>query len=155
MDCLHEYEFILFLVYVLLNIMWTHFLLMCESRGRCLVINSSYHICILFIFNPLLTTLCTCLGLPHPIVPHLSQCWCDHTIYDLNTHLFRCPYMNQCIAAHDTFRILSQLLLWKVEHMFRRRSSTFSLATPDDEWISLSLEVSFGRWMLSLLTQFT
>jgi len=29
------------------------FLVMCESKGKCLVINSSYHICISFILNPL------------------------------------------------------------------------------------------------------
>jgi hypothetical protein len=29
-----------------------------------------------------------------------------------------------------------------MEHMFRRRSPTFSLATLDDEWIFLSLEMA-------------
>jgi len=33
-------------------------------------------------------------------------------------------------------------LFWKVEHMFIGRFPTFSLATPNDEWILLSLETT-------------
>jgi hypothetical protein len=38
--------------------------------------------------------------------------------------------------------ILLQLLFWKVEHMFRVRSPTFSLTTFDDEYVFLSLEIA-------------
>ncbi len=47
------------------------------------------------------------------------------------------------------------LLFWRVDHMFTRRFPTFSLTTPDDEWIFLLLEmVSILWWTLSLLTRF-
>ncbi len=47
------------------------FLFMCRSKGRWLVISSSYHMCISFILAHFLITLRTCLGLPHPMVAHL------------------------------------------------------------------------------------
>ncbi len=49
-----------------------------------------------------LTTLHTCFGLPHLIVAHLSWCHSGHTIDNLNTHLFRCPYGSECIIVHNT-----------------------------------------------------
>jgi len=49
-----------------------------------------------------LITLRTHLGLPHPMVAHLSWCQCGHTIDNLDIHLFWCPCMNECISTHDT-----------------------------------------------------
>jgi hypothetical protein len=50
-------------------------------------------------------------------------------------------------------KTLSKLLLWRVEHMLRKRFPTFSFATFNNEWISLSLEMACTLWwMLSLLT---
>jgi hypothetical protein len=79
------------------------FSFMFGSRGMYLVINSSYHTCILFIPNPLLLALCTYLGLLHPIIVNLSRCECGHTIDDLGTHLLWCPYESECTTSHDTF----------------------------------------------------
>jgi hypothetical protein len=101
-----------------------------------------------------LTTLRTHLGLPHLTVAHLSQCWCDHTINNLGTHLLRCPCENEHTVAHDTlWNIIVTIVLENEAHV-KWRSPTFSLATPNNEWISLTLEMIFELWwMLSLLTQ--
>jgi hypothetical protein len=53
-----------------------------------------------------LTGLRTHLGLPHPMVAHLSRCQCGHTINDLGTHLFQCPCGNKHIVTHIHFKIL-------------------------------------------------
>jgi hypothetical protein len=99
-----------------------------------------------------LTTLHTCLGLPHPIVANLSWCQCGHTIDNLDTHLFWCPCGSDHITTHNTLWILLQLLFWRVEHMFRGRSFTFSLTTSNDEWIFLLPKMTFILlWTLSLL----
>jgi len=50
------------------------FSFMCRSRGKHLVINSSYHTNISFVIDSFSHTLHTCLGLPHPTIAHLSQC---------------------------------------------------------------------------------
>jgi hypothetical protein len=77
-------------------------MLMCESKGRHLVINSSYHTIISLSSIHVFTTLRTYLGLPHPKVAHLSQCQCDHTIDNLRIHLLQCPCRNEHIATHNT-----------------------------------------------------
>jgi hypothetical protein len=57
-------------------------------------------------------------GLPHPTVAHLSQCQCDHTIDNLDTHLLRCPYKNECITTHDTFQdIIITIILESETHV--------------------------------------
>jgi hypothetical protein len=45
--------------------------------------------------------------------------------------------------AHDTLRNIIAIIVLEMEHMFKRRSPTFSLATPNNEWISLPLETIF------------
>jgi len=78
------------------------YLHMCGSKGRHLVINSSYHtifFCLSLVH--VFTTLRTRLDLPHPTVAHLSRCQCGHTIDDLNTHLLWCPCGNEH-TTHDT-----------------------------------------------------
>jgi len=75
------------------------------------------------------------------MVAHLSQCQCRQAIEDLGTHLFWCP----CGVNIQQPMIHSEILLpWKVEHMFRGRSPTFSFVTPNVKWISLSPETTFG-----------
>jgi hypothetical protein len=95
-----------------------------------------------------LTTLHTCFGLSHPIVTHFSRCQCGHTIDDLSIHLLRCPYESEHTKPMIHFRILLQLMFWRLEHMFNGRSPTFSFATPNNEWISLSLETTFEPWWM-------
>jgi hypothetical protein len=83
-------------------------------------------------------TLCTHLGLPHPIIAHLSQCHYGHTIDNLGTHFFWCPYRSEWTTTHNTLQDIVAAIPLEMEHMFRNRSPTFSLATPNNEWISLS-----------------
>jgi len=122
----------------------------CESKGRHLFISSSYYACISFIFNPLLYNtmylfwFATFYGFPSFMA--LS----DHTIDNLGTHLLWCPCKSECTTTHNTLWILSQLLFWRMEHMFRGRFPTFSLVTPDNKWKSFE-----PWWTSSLLTRFT
>jgi len=56
------------------------FLLMCKSRGRCLVISSSYHICISFIFNtlPYNTTYPSCFATSYGCLFVMVSMWSCH-----------------------------------------------------------------------------
>jgi len=127
------------------------------SRGKRLVISLSYHTNISFIVNPLsyntiyLSWLSTSYSYPPFIMSMWSYQWQSRYPFAL-VPLWEWTYS----SPWHTFRIMLQLLLWKVEHMFRRKSPTFSFVTFDNEWISLSLEMVFGFWWtLSLFTQFT
>jgi hypothetical protein len=103
---------------------------MCGSRGKCLVINSSYHIYILFILNHFFIALCTCFGLQHPIVAYLSQCQCGHTIDNLGTHMFRCPYKSERTTSKNTFRnIIVTIVLESGAHVQREVSHLFPCHT--------------------------
>ncbi len=113
-----------------------------------MVINSSDRICISFIFNPFFyntmypSWLATSYGCP------CFTMLCGHINDNLGTHLFRCPCGGECT------RYILGLLFWKVEHMFRRNSPSFSFATPNEGWIFLSLNMTFRPWWtLSLLTR--
>jgi hypothetical protein len=73
-----------------------------------------------------LTSLCTCLGLAHPIVAHLSQCQCGHTIDDLGTHLLWHPYMSEHIIAHNTLQnTVTTIILESGAHVQREVSHLF------------------------------
>jgi hypothetical protein len=130
-------------------------LFMCKSKGRRLVINSSYHISILFIIGPLFfTTLHIHLGLPHPIIAHLSRCQCGHTIDDLGTHLIQCPYGNERLVAHDTVRnIIATIVLESKAHVQREVSHLFPHHTRWQSIFLLPKTTSILWWTLSLLTQ--
>ncbi len=117
---------------------------MCGFGGKCLVISSSYHIYILFIPNHFFITLCTHLGLPHPIVAYLSWCQCGHTIDDLGTHMLQCPCKNECMATNNTFQDIIVIIVLESGVHIQREVPTFSLATFDNKSISLSLEMTFG-----------
>jgi len=91
------------------------------------------------------------LGLSHSIVVHFLWRQCDHTIDNLDTHLFRCPCRSECTSIHNTFQDIVTLLLWKVKPMFRGRSPNFFLATFDDEWIFLLSKMASVLWWTFLL----
>jgi hypothetical protein len=91
---------------------------MCGSKGRHLVISSFYTPAFRSFLAHFLTTLHTCLNLPHHVVAHLSQCKCGHTIDDLCTHLFRCLYMNEHTTTHNTFQdIITAIVLESGTHV--------------------------------------
>jgi len=135
--------------------MRTHFCSCVGPRVSIWLISSSYYTCISFIFNPFPYN----TSYPFWFVTYYS---CSF-FYDVNVIIPLTIYVPICFGALAEvniqqpmihFRILSQLLFWKMEHMFKRRSLTFFLATLNNEWISFSLETtSEPWWTLSLLTQ--
>jgi hypothetical protein len=66
------------------------------------------------------TALCIRFGLPHFIVLHFSWCQFNHTIDNLDTHLFWCPCRRNVHRPTTNFKILLQLLHNKreVSHIF-------------------------------------
>jgi hypothetical protein len=73
-----------------------------------------------------LVALHTLLGLSHPIATHLSQCQCGHTIYDLGTHLLRCPCKNERITNHNAlWNIIVTIVLESETHVQREVSHIF------------------------------
>jgi hypothetical protein len=98
---LHEQKFTLLLTNALLNILRTHFCsYVAPTIGAWLLVHPntpSFHLS----STHFLTILCICLSIPHPTVPHVSQCKCGHTIDDLDIHLLHCTCGNECIATHD------------------------------------------------------
>jgi len=80
------------------------FPLMCKSKNKCLVISSSYHMCILFIFSPFVFNTTYLSWLTTSYGCHLLECRYGHTIDNLNTHLLWCLCGNEHIIAHDTFQ---------------------------------------------------
>jgi hypothetical protein len=97
------------------------YLLICRSRGKCLVINSSYHTFILSIFNPLLynitysSWLTTSYNCPSIMVLMWSYHWWftySFALMPLSKRTYNNPWV-----IH--FKILLQLLFWRVEHMFK------------------------------------
>jgi len=129
------------------------FLLKCGFKGKCLVISSSYHTCILFILNPFpynityMSWLATSYDCPSFTMLVLSYHWWSKYPF------VSMPCESECITTHNTFWDIVITLPWRMEHMFRRRFPTFTLATSNDAWIFLSLEtISRPWWMLSLLT---
>jgi len=130
------------------------FSFLCGFRGMHLVINSSYHTCILIIPGPFLSTLCTCLGLPHPTIVNLSWCECGHTIHNLGTHLFWCPYKKW------VYNIPWYILGYYCSYCFGKWSSCLEGGLPHfllphltTSGYPLSLKTTFRLWkMLSLLT---
>ncbi len=113
--------------------------LMCGSKGKHLIISSSYHTCISYIINPL----------PYNIMypSWFATSYSCPFFYGVNVVIPLMIYVPICFSALARvsiqqpmvhFRILLQLLSWRVKHMFKGRSLTFSLITLDNEWISLS-----------------
>jgi hypothetical protein len=65
------------------------------------------------------------------------------TIVGNNIPFKRCPYGSERTIAHDTFLDIVATIVLEREHMFKGRSPTFSLATPDNEWIFLLPKMAF------------
>jgi hypothetical protein len=138
-DHLYEQEFTSILVDIFSNIMWTHFCFYVDPRASAWLltrlITPTFHLSLAHF----LIALYTHLGLSHPIVAHL--------FYGVNVVIPLTNYVPTCFGAFVGvniqqpmihFGILSQLLFWRVEHMFNGRYPTFSFTTLDNEWISLS-----------------
>jgi hypothetical protein len=126
-------------------------------KGKCLVISLSYHTSISFIIGPLSynITYPSWLATSYSGPPFMVLVWSYHwwSRYSfVSMSQWEWTYSKR--TTH--FRILLQLLLWRVEHMFRRRSPSLSFITLDNEWIFLLPEMaSILWWTLSLLTWFT
>jgi hypothetical protein len=61
--------------------------------------------------------------------------------------LLQCPYGNEHIITHDTLQDIDVAIVWKVEHMFKRRSLSFSLIAFNDKWIFLFTKDNFCTLM--------
>ncbi len=141
---LHEHEFTLLLAYAPLNIVWTH---LCSYVGpivgawllACLS-TFSFHLS----FAHFLTTFYIGLGIPHPMVPHFSQCQCGHTIDDLGIHLLRCLCGSERIIAHDTLWETIAAIASKSEaHVQREVSHLFFHCT--QRWMDIVIIIDgFG-----------
>jgi hypothetical protein len=112
---------------------------MCGCKGRRLVINSFYHTYILFIFIPLPynTThpswLATSYNCPFFTVLVSSYHWWSRYPFTSMLMWEWSYYRPQYTSTYYCSDCLKQ---WNTYS--QGGSSTFSLATPDDEWISLS-----------------
>ncbi len=141
--------------YTLLQISCEHISTHVRFKGRCLVINSSYHTCILFIFNPFLynTTYMYWLATSYDCSSFTMLVWSYH--WWSKYPFVSVPHGSECTTTHDTFWGTIKTLLRKMEHMFKRRPLTFAFTTSNDEWISLSPKrISRPWWMSSLLIWF-
>jgi hypothetical protein len=130
------------------------FLLVCGFKGRCLVINLSYHTYILFIFNPFfyITSYMSWLATSYDCSSFTMLMWSYH--WWSKYPFVSVPHRSECTITHDTFWDIIITLLWRMEHMFERRFLTFDLVTYNDEWTSLSPDtISRPWWMSSLLIQ--
>ncbi len=123
---LHKQEFALLLIDDPLDIMGTRFYLCVGLRVGVWLLTRpttpAFHLSL----THFLTALCTHFGLPKSMVAHFSQCQCGHTIDDLCTHLFRCPYESDRIIAHGTVRnIIAAIILESGTHVEREVSHLF------------------------------
>jgi hypothetical protein len=62
-------------------------------------ITSAFHLVLAHFF----IVLCIRFYLSHLNVAHLSHCWCERIIDDLNIHLLQCYCESEHIVAHDIF----------------------------------------------------
>jgi hypothetical protein len=111
------------------------FMLTCRSRGKRLVISSSYHTCILSILNPLSYSitypswLATSYGCPFV----MASMWSYHRQFRYSfvlVPLHEWMYINPWYTLR-----YYELLFWTMEHMFKQKSPTFSLVTSDSQHI--------------------
>jgi len=70
-----------------------------------------------------LTTLCIRFSIPHPTIPHVSQCQCGHTIDDLSIYLLHCPCGNEQVTAHYTLWDIVAIITSKSETQIQRKVS--------------------------------
>jgi hypothetical protein len=103
-DHLHEQEIASLLVDILLDIMQAHLHSCAILRANVWLLTHPTTFAFCLSSTNFIIILCTCFGLPHPMVKYLSWCQYDHTINNLGIHLFRCPCGNEHIIVHDTFQ---------------------------------------------------
>ncbi len=88
-----------------------------------------------------LITLRIHLGIPHPMVAHLSWCQCGCTIDDLGIYLLHCPCKSEHITTHDNFVIITldngTQIQKEVSHLF-----------PHHTWKQMDIVIT--RWFLDL-----
>jgi hypothetical protein len=65
-----------------------------------------------------LIALCSCFDLSHFIIVHFAWCQCDHTIDDLDTNLFQCPYKSECTSIHNTLLNIVAAITLESGHLF-------------------------------------
>jgi hypothetical protein len=125
--CSHKRNSELGVVFDTKFVAFTIGLCLCGSRGKRLVINSSYHTCILFIFNPLLYNMTYSSWLATSYNCLSSRCKCGHTIDDVNTHCFGALVG---VSVHDTFRdIVVTIVLESASHDQREVFQLFPFHT--------------------------
>jgi hypothetical protein len=118
-------------------------LTLCMSNCGCLVINLFYHTYISFVLYSFL------FSFPYPPWLATSYSCTFFTLLMWTYHwwfgypLVWCSCRNEHIITHDFFEILSQLLFWKVDHMYRKRFFTFSPTMINNGSIFLSLKIVF------------
>jgi hypothetical protein len=66
----------------------------------------------------------THLGLPHPIVAHFHTIIVDISLMIWVSTCFG-AHVGMNTTTHDFFEILSQLLFWKMDYMYRKRFLAF------------------------------
>ncbi len=136
-------KFTFLLVDVHSDVMQTHF---CSCVGLVVRVWLLVHLSTLsfsFSFVHVLTTLHILLSIPHPIIAHLSQCQCGHTINDLGIDLLHCPCGNESIVAHDMlWNTITTIALKSGAHVQKEVSHLFP-TTHRDKWILSSLETIF------------
>jgi hypothetical protein len=127
--------------------------LMCGSKGKRLIISSSYHTYISFIFNPLPYSITYSFWFATSYsCSFFLWCQCGHTIDDLCIHLFRCPCRSEHTTTHDTlWDIIATIVLESGAHVQRKVSQLF-LRHIQQQVVSSST-TSEPWWTLSLLTQ--
>jgi hypothetical protein len=102
-------------------------LFMCGFKVRRLVLTHPTTPAICLFLAHFITTLWTRLGLPHPMVVHLSWCQCGHTIESLSIHLFWCFFKSEDIITHDTLQnIIATIGLESEAHVQNEVSHFFS-----------------------------
>ncbi len=128
-------------------------LFMCESKGMHLVISSSYHTNISF--GPLSYNIMypSWLATSYNCSPSTMSMWSYHWRSKYPFHslpLWEWTYS----SPRYTSKYCCNYWFWKAKHMFKGRSPTFSLTTPNNKWILLLPKMIFILWWtLSLLTQ--
>jgi hypothetical protein len=117
----------LLLVDAPLDIMWTRFRSCVGSRACDWLLTHFTTLAFRLSLAQFFTTLCSCIGLPHPTV---AIFYSVNVVYHwwLSTHLLWCFYENERIIAHNTFwDIVVTIVLEIGTHVQREVSHLFPL----------------------------
>jgi hypothetical protein len=96
MDQLHEQKITSLLVDVPLDVVRTHFRYCASPAARAWLLACSSTPSFCLFSAQFLMTLRIRLDIPHPIVPHFSQCQCGHMINDLPLKTRHDPTQSEC-----------------------------------------------------------